>query len=166
MSGPEAITLTDRVFKPVSGKPLAGRAPYTLTFGYILTPEGEIIDEVLVSLFRAPHSYTGQDSTEISCHGSSYILQQVMQLLIRQGCRAAGPGEYTQRAFLNGKMDLSQAEAARRAGIPPSTLTARMTGRLPFTARDIAGLCKVLDIPADQIGSFFFEELPTSKKAG
>ena len=58
------------------------------------------------------------------------------------------------------------AEAARRAGIPPSTLTARMTGRLPFTARDIAGLCKVLDIPADQIGSFFFEELPTSKKAG
>ena len=68
VAGPEAITLTDRVFKPVSGKPLAGRAPYTLTFGYILTPEGEIIDEVLVSLFRAPHSYTGQDSTEISCH--------------------------------------------------------------------------------------------------
>ena len=111
VSGPEAITLTDRIFKPVSGKPLAERAPYTLTFGHILTPEGEIIDEVLVSLFRAPHSYTGQDSTEISCHGSSYILQQVMQLLIRQGCRAAGPGEYTQRAFLNGKMDLSQAEA-------------------------------------------------------
>lgn len=64
------------------------------------------------------------------------------------------------------ELDLSQAEAARRAGIPPSTLTARMTGRLPFTARDIAGLCKVLDIPADQIGSLFFEELPTSKKAG
>ena len=111
VSGPEAITLTDRIFKPVSGKPLAERAPYTLTFGHILTPEGEIIDEVLVSLFRAPHSYTGQDSTEISCHGSSYILQQVMQLLIRQGCRAAGPGEYTQRAFLNGKLGLTQAEA-------------------------------------------------------
>ena len=103
VSGPEAITITDRIFKPVSGKPLTERAPYTLTFGHILTPEGEIIDEVLVSLFRAPHSYTGQDSTEISCHGSSYILQQVMQLLIRQGCRAAGPGEYTQRAFLTAK---------------------------------------------------------------
>lgn len=64
------------------------------------------------------------------------------------------------------ELDLSQAEAARRAGIPPSTLTARMTGRLPFTARDIAGLCKVLDIPADQIGNFFFEELPTNKRAG
>lgn len=126
VSGPEAITLTDRVFKPVSGKPLAERAPYTLTFGHILSPEGEIIDEVLVSLFRAPHSYTGQDSTEISCHGSSYILQQVMQLLIRQGCRAAGPGEYTQRAFLNGKMDLSQAEAVADLIASTSAATHRM----------------------------------------
>ena len=126
VSGPEAIPLTDRIFKPVSGKPLAERAPYTLTFGHILTPEGEIIDEVLVSLFRAPHSYTGQDSTEISCHGSSYILQQVMQLLIRQGCRAAGPGEYTQRAFLNGKMDLSQAEAVADLIASTSAATHRM----------------------------------------
>jgi len=126
VSGPEAITLTDCIFKPVSGKPLAERAPYTLTFGHILSPEGEIIDEVLVSLFRAPHSYTGQDSTEISCHGSSYILQQVMQLLIRQGCRAAGPGEYTQRAFLNGKMDLSQAEAVADLIASTSAATHRM----------------------------------------
>ena len=72
---------------------------------------GEIIDEVLIGLFKSPHSYTGEDCVEISCHGSSFILQQVMQLLIRKGCRAAGPGEFTQRAFLNGKMDLSQAEA-------------------------------------------------------
>lgn len=126
VSGPEAITITDCIFKPVSGKPLTERAPYTLTFGHILTPEGEIIDEVLVSLFRAPHSYTGQDSTEISCHGSSYILQQVMQLLIRQGCRAAGPGEYTQRAFLNGKMDLSQAEAVADLIASTSAATHRM----------------------------------------
>ena len=126
VSGPEAITLTDRIFKPVSGKPLAERAPYTLTFGNIIRPEGEIIDEVLISLFRAPHSYTGQDSTEISCHGSSYILQQVMQLLIRQGCRAAGPGEYTQRAFLNGKMDLSQAEAVADLIASTSAATHRM----------------------------------------
>ena len=112
VSGPDAITLTDRIFTPIgSPTPLAERKPYTLTFGHIKNAEGEIIDEVLVSLFRAPHSYTGEDSTEISCHGSTYILQQVMQLLIEGGCRAAGPGEYTQRAFLNGKMDLSQAEA-------------------------------------------------------
>ena len=112
VSGPDAIAFTDRIFTPVgSFAPLTQRKPYTLTFGHIKNAEGEIIDEVLISVFRAPHSYTGEDSTEISCHGSPYILQQVMQLLISNGCRAAGPGEYTQRAFLNGKMDLSQAEA-------------------------------------------------------
>ena len=112
VSGPDAIAFTDRIFTPVSSSvSLTQRKPYTLTFGHIKNDEGEIIDEVLISVFRAPHSYTGEDSTEISCHGSPYILQQVMQLLIANGCRAAGPGEYTQRAFLNGKMDLSQAEA-------------------------------------------------------
>ena len=112
VSGPDAIAFTDRIFTPVgSSVPLTQRKPYTLTFGHIKNAKGEIIDEVLISVFRAPHSYTGEDSTEISCHGSPYILQQVMQLLISNGCRAAGPGEYTQRAFLNGKMDLSQAEA-------------------------------------------------------
>ena len=113
-------------FTPISGKPLTERKPYTLTFGHILSPAGEIIDEVLVSLFRAPHSYTGEDSVEISCHGSSYILQQVMQLLIKNGCRAAGPGEYTQRAFLNGKMDLSQAEAVADLIASTSAATHRM----------------------------------------
>ena len=112
VSGPDAIAFTDRIFTPVSSSvPLTQRKPYTLTFGHIKNAKGEIIDEVLISVFRAPHSYTGEDSTEISCHGSPYILQQVMQLLISNGCRAAGPGEYTQRAFLNGKMDLSQSEA-------------------------------------------------------
>ena len=111
VSGKEAITITDKIFTPVNGVPLSERKPYTLTFGHINGENSEIVDEVLVSLFHGPHSYTGEDSTEISCHGSSYILQQVMQLLIKNGCRAAGPGEFTQRAFLNGKMDLSQAEA-------------------------------------------------------
>lgn len=86
----------------------------------------EVIDEVLISLFRAPHSYTGEDSTEIMCHGSSYILQQVMQLLIYNGCRAALPGEYTQRAFLNGKMDLSQAEAVADLIASSSAATHRL----------------------------------------
>lgn len=112
VSGPDAITITDKIFKPVgSSAPLIKRKPYTLAFGHILNTQGEIIDEVIVSIFHAPHSYTGENSIEISCHASSYILQQIMQLLINAGCRSARPGEYTQRAFLNGKMDLSQAEA-------------------------------------------------------
>lgn len=112
VSGPQAISITDRIFTPAGRPiPLVQREPYTITFGHIYNDAGENIDDVLVSLFRAPHSYTGEDCTEISCHGSPYILQQVMQLLITHGCRSAHPGEYTQRAFLNGKMDLSQAEA-------------------------------------------------------
>lgn len=111
VSGPNAVEITSSIFKPIKGKGLLDRKPYTLTFGNITNKGGDIVDEVLVSLFRAPHSYTGEDSTEIMCHGSSYILQQVMQLLIQNGCRSANAGEFTQRAFLNGKMDLSQAEA-------------------------------------------------------
>ncbi|MBP5690686.1 MAG: tRNA uridine-5-carboxymethylaminomethyl(34) synthesis GTPase MnmE [Bacteroidaceae bacterium] len=111
VSGPEAIRLTDSIFRAASGHPLASAAPYTLSFGQIVDGTGAIIDEVLISVFRAPHSFTGQDSTEISCHGSAYILEQVCRLLLEAGCRQASPGEFTQRAFLNGKMDLSQAEA-------------------------------------------------------
>lgn len=113
VSGPEAISIADSIFTPVGSdkRKLQERQPYTLAFGRITDGSGNIIDEVLISIFRAPHSYTGEDSVEISCHGSSYILQQVMQLLMKNGCVPAAPGEYTQRAFLNGKMDLSQAEA-------------------------------------------------------
>ena len=126
VSGPEAISITSKIFTPIGGQPLDERKPYTLTFGKIHSAEGEIIDEVLVSVFRAPHSYTGENSTEISCHGSSYILQQVMRRLIECGCRTALPGEYTQRAFLNGKMDLSQAEAVADLIASTSTATHRM----------------------------------------
>jgi len=112
VSGSEALTIADRIFRPVgSNAPLADRKPYTLAFGNIVNAENEVVDEVLVSIFHAPHSYTGENSVEISCHGSAYILQQVMFLLTQNGCIPAGPGEFTQRAFLNGKMDLSQAEA-------------------------------------------------------
>ena len=126
VSGPDAISITSRIFTPAkSGKTLTESRPYTLTFGRIYDG-GEIIDEVLVSLFRSPHSYTGEDCTEITCHGSSYILQRVMQLLIHQGCRMAQPGEYTQRAFLNGKMDLSQAEAVADLIASASVATHRL----------------------------------------
>lgn len=112
VSGPKAITAADRIFRPRVGAPLSQRAASSLTFGNVVVPQtDEAVDEVLVSLFRAPHSYTGEDSVEFSCHGSYYILNKVVELLLAQGCRMARPGEYTERAFLNGKMDLSQAEA-------------------------------------------------------
>lgn len=112
ISGPMAINIADRIFRPVgSTLSLSERKAYTLAFGNIVNANNDVVDEVLVSIFRAPHSYTGENSVEISCHGSAYVLQQVMQLLTENGCVPAGPGEFTQRAFLNGKMDLSQAEA-------------------------------------------------------
>ena len=111
LSGSEAIRFTDKVFVSVSGKQLSAAKPNTLHYGEIKDKDGHTIDDVLVSVFRAPHSYTGEDSTEISCHGSRYILQQVLQRLIEVGCRQAEPGEYTRRAYMSGKMDLSQAEA-------------------------------------------------------
>ena len=112
ISGSEAISIADRIFRPIgSSLSLSERKAYTLAFGNVVNADGDVVDEVLVSIFRAPHSYTGEDSVEISCHGSAYVLQQVMLLLTENGCVPAGPGEFTQRAFLNGKMDLSQAEA-------------------------------------------------------
>ena len=112
ISGSEAISIADRIFRPVgSTLSLSEHKAYTLAFGNIVNANNDVVDEVLVSIFRTPHSYTGEDSVEISCHGSAYVLQQVMLLLTENGCTPAGPGEFTQRAFLNGKMDLSQAEA-------------------------------------------------------
>jgi tRNA modification GTPase len=111
VSGPDAVGFTEAIFRPATeGKELSKQEPNTIHFGTIRHGE-ELVDEVLVSLFRAPHSYTGEDSVEISCHGSPYIQQRILELLINQGAEPAKPGEFTQRAFLNGKMDLSQAEA-------------------------------------------------------
>jgi len=111
LSGTEAISVCDKVFVAVNKKKkLINQAPNTIHFGTIQDGD-KIIDEVLVSIFKAPYSYTGEDSVEISCHGSIYIQQQILTLLLRSGAEMAKPGEYTQRAFMNGKMDLSQAEA-------------------------------------------------------
>jgi tRNA modification GTPase len=108
LSGAAAIDIADTVFK---GKKLADQPSHTAHFGRICTPDGRVLDEVLATVFKNPHAYTGEDSVEISCHGSPYILQQVMQCCLEQGARMAAPGEFTMRAFLNGKLDLSQAEA-------------------------------------------------------
>ena len=112
ISGPKALEILSHIFT----KDLSDAQPNTIHYGHIVEYEATSehpspIDEVLVSVFRAPHSYTGEESAEISCHGSRYILNKVLALLIENGCRQANPGEFTQRAFLNGKMDLSQAEA-------------------------------------------------------
>src|SRR5690606_25948963 len=110
ISGKDAIPLANSFFKPVRNKDLRKQKSHTVHLGHIVE-NNKILDEVLVSLFKGPHSYTGEDVVEISCHGSPYIQQQIIQLFLRNGCRTAQAGEFTLRAFLNGKMDLSQAEA-------------------------------------------------------
>ena len=116
ISGAQSLEILSRIFT----KDLTQARPNTIHYGHIVVVESVAvpqqqtptpIDEVLVSVFRAPHSYTGEESAEISCHGSRYILNKVLELLIQHGCRMANPGEFTQRAYLNGKMDLTQAEA-------------------------------------------------------
>lgn len=111
VSGASAINIVDAIFHATNHKPLLSAKPYSVHYGDIVDNDNNVIDSVLVSVFNAPHSYTGEDSVEIGCHGSGYILRKVLQTLIDNGCRQANPGEYTERAFLNGKMDLSQAEA-------------------------------------------------------
>ena len=110
VSGPEALTIADKVISCRKGT-IADAPGYTIKFGTVHDASGAILDEVLASIFRAPHSYTGEDSVEISCHASSYIVSKLMDLLFEAGARAAEPGEFTQRSYLNGKMDLAQAEA-------------------------------------------------------
>ena len=112
VSGLDTFKICDRIFRPKkAGKSLSTQKAYTLTYGSIVGNNDETIDEVIAAVFRAPHSFTGEDTVEITCHGSTYIQQEILQSLISSGCRIAQPGEYTQRAFMNGKMDLSQAEA-------------------------------------------------------
>ena len=111
ISGEQAFTACDAIFKPfTAGVTVSAMAPNTIRFGQIVA-DHELVDEVLVSVFHAPHSFTGENVVEIACHGSQFIQQEILKLVLAQGCRLAQPGEFTQRAFLNGKMDLSQAEA-------------------------------------------------------
>ena len=112
LSGKKSFEVTEKIFfdKELKSKKIASEKSHTVHFG-LIAEGGVIIDEVLVTIFKNPHSYTGEDSVEISCHGSTYIQQQILQLLLKYGARMANAGEFTLRAFLNGKFDLSQAEA-------------------------------------------------------
>lgn len=110
LSGKDSLTIAEQLFQSVSGKSISKQKTHTIHLGHIVE-DGKVFDQVLLSIFKNPHSYTGEDVVEISCHGSTYIQQQIIQLLLRKGCRMAQAGEFTLRAFLNGKLDLSQAEA-------------------------------------------------------
>ena len=110
ISGSNAIASTEKLFKSKNNKVLSQQSSHTVHLGYLLKNENEL-DEVLITLFKGPHSYTGEDTIEISCHGSSYIQKEIIDLFIENGIRVANPGEFTLRAFINGKMDLNQAEA-------------------------------------------------------
>ena len=111
VSGPAAVRVASRVFRPLNPARSLDRLPgYTAAYGHVYDPEGDI-DECVALVFRAPHSYTGEDVVELSCHGGLYLLQRTLRALLTAGARAAGPGEFTRRAFVNGKMDLTQAEA-------------------------------------------------------
>lgn len=112
VSGNDAIKNCNEIFVPKKKSfSLLQQAAYTVSFGSIINQKNETIDDVLITVFRSPHSFTGENVVEISCHGSLFVQQQILHLLLKQGCVLAQPGEFTQRAFLNGKMDLSQAEA-------------------------------------------------------
>jgi tRNA modification GTPase len=110
LSGPEAIKMVDAFFKSIHAKKLVSQKTHTIHLGHIVE-DSRVLDEVLVSVFKNPKSYTGEDVVEVSCHGSSYIQQEIIQLFVSNGARIANPGEFTLRAFLNAKLDLSQAEA-------------------------------------------------------
>jgi tRNA modification GTPase len=110
ISGNDAIEIGNSVFQSIKGKDITRQKSHTLHLGHIVD-DNKTLDEVLLSVFKGPNSYTGENTIEISCHGSTYIQQQIIQLLLRKGCRMADPGEFTLRSFLNGKLDLSQAEA-------------------------------------------------------
>ena len=111
VSGPEALHAVSAVVRCAEGRDIASTPGYSVRFGRIFMNDGSLLDEVLVSVFRAPHSYTGEDSAEISCHASGYIVDNILLMLVEHGLRLAAPGEFTRRAYLNGKMDLAQAEA-------------------------------------------------------
>lgn len=125
LSGKGCIELVDEIFDAQGNKKLSEQHANTIHFGRIIR-DGSILDEVLISVFRSPHSFTGEDVVEISCHGSVYIQQNILQLLISKGVSLAQPGEFTQRAFLNGKMDLSQAESVADLIASSSAVTHRL----------------------------------------
>ena len=175
ISGEEALRICDRIFR--GRKPLAAAAGYTVHYGEI-GDDGRVLDDVLVTVFRAPRSYTGEDAAEISCHGSQYIVSEILRLLTASGARMAGPGEFTRRAFLNGRMDLTQAEAvidlidaetADAAANAAGQIAGAMRKRIDPVYDSWVDICAhfhaVLDYPDEDIDPFELSQLESALQA-
>ena len=177
LSGPGAVAAADRVFSPFRGAPMSERPDRTLVYGTLHDREGAVIDHCLCAVSRAPHSYTGEDTAELQCHGSPAALALGLEALFAAGARQAGPGEFTRRAFLNGKLDLTRAEAVADLIHAESPAAARQAagqlgGALERAADGVydrlADLCAhfhaVLDYPDEDIAPFEAEELAGALK--
>lgn len=156
LSGPDAISIVEGVFR--GAHKLAETPTHTIRFGKIVDEKGTVLDEVLASVFRSPHSYTGEDSVEVSCHGGMLVTRTVLEAIVKSGARQAEPGEFTKRAFLNGKLDLSQAEAVGeiiRAGSAKAlqSSTEQLSGivgeKVKAIKAELVGLCSLLEIQLD-----------------
>ena len=171
LSGPEAISLVDRLFEPLHGGPMAAREDRRLIYGRLKTRAGELLDLCLCTVSRAPNSYTGEDTAELQCHGSPIMLRTALEELFALGARQAGPGEFTKRAFLNGRLELSSAEAvadlidaetreaARNAAGQLSGAVSEKVGRVYAALGEIsAHYHAVLDYPDEDIEPFLLEQ--------
>lgn len=171
ISGGDAIAVADKVFSAVSGKPLSEAAGYSAHFGTV-SLDGKPIDEAIALVFRAPKSYTGEDTVELSCHGGVYIVRQVLRAVLNAGAQPAGPGEFTKRAFLNGRIDLAKAESVmslisaqgeQAASAAFNTLEGRLSGRIEAVAHSIINVCAHLsawvDYPDEDIEELSADEL-------
>ena len=156
LSGPEAITIADKLFRGRTR--LADAKGYTMHYGDIVTPDGEVVDDTVVALFRAPHSYTGDDSVEFTLHGSEYIASRLIQLAIELGATMASPGEFTRRAFLAGKMDLSRAEAVADIiasdsrwshNIASTQMRGGYSDKITLLRDELLRLCSLLELELD-----------------
>ena len=165
LSGPSAIAIANNLFRATrKDSALLEAKANTLQYGVLRSKDGEELDDVVASVYRAPHSYTGEDCVEISCHGSAYILQQALQSLVASGARQARPGEYTLRAYLNGKMDLSQAEAV--ADIIAATNKATHNLALSQLKGHFSGELEKLRAQLLKLTSLIELELEKTKKIG
>ena len=167
VSGPDTLAVIDRVFRPLTGVPMSRRPDRKLILGQLTAPDGAVLDVCLATVSRGPGSYTGEDTAELQCHGSPVVLRQALESLFAAGARQAGPGEFTRRAFLNGRMDLTQAEAVidlidaqtpRAAENAAAQLTGAVTRRTDEIYDELTAICShyhaVLDYPDEDIDPF------------
>ena len=170
VSGPEALPLMDRVFAPSDGRPMSAHADRKLVYGALSGADGAVLDYCLCTVSRAPHSYTGEDTAELQCHGSPVVLSEALSTLFKAGARQAGPGEFTKRAFLNGRMDLTEAEAvidvieaesaaaaANAAGQLAGAVTRRTDAVYDLLTDMAAHFAAALDYPDEDIEPFELE---------